>query len=317
MKKLFRRIEARDVDQLFVVRTSVPENAMTMDELARMGITPKSTVDELGDPLVGYLCEASGHIVGFAMADLKSGEFSVIAVLPECERRGVGRELLRLTEDLLWSAGWQSIWLWTGTDRNARAWRLYQSAGWVETELRTDRVYLKKVRSTGAGANVFGCHVRCCRTGRASQRPGSSGTFDQIYQRRKTMSPPSSAEAHPPGEVSSSSLRDVGKDAIRYWESHRVVYNLVLTVVVLAWLVVTWPHFRPAVIGRSGLLLLVLAALANACYCAAYPVDILFQRSPFQAAWKRRRWILWCAGMILAVVLACYWIADEIYPSVG
>lgn len=126
-----------------------------------------------------------------------------------------------------------------------------------------------------------------------------------------------SADSLPPGDFSPGSVRNVVKDAIRYWESHRIVYNIVLTAVVLGWLVITWPHFQPAFTWRSGLLLLVLAALANACYCAAYPVDILFQRSRFQAAWKRRRWILWCAGVIVAAILASYWIADEIYPSVA
>lgn len=163
MSHLIRRIEPRDVDQLFTVRTSVHENALTMDELAGMGITPKSTVDALGDPLAGYLCEVSGRPVGFAMADLWSGEFSVVAVLPEFEGRGVGRELLRLTEGLLWAAGRRSIWLWTGTDRSTRALRLYLSAGWVETEVKGDRIYLRKDRpsqpqdpATALGASSAG-----------------------------------------------------------------------------------------------------------------------------------------------------------------
>lgn len=146
MHQQFRKIEAGDVDQLFVVRTSVSENTLTMDELGRMGITRKSTADALGNPLVGYLCEVSDRLVGFAMADVRSGEFSVIAVLPEHERRGVGRELLRLTEELLWSAGHKTIWLWTGGDRQTRALHLYQKAGWVETEVRAERIYLKKDR---------------------------------------------------------------------------------------------------------------------------------------------------------------------------
>jgi hypothetical protein len=120
-----------------------------------------------------------------------------------------------------------------------------------------------------------------------------------------------------PGDSSPIPLRDSVRDAIRYWEVRRIGYNLVLTAVVLAWLGLTWPHFRPAFRRQSVLLLLVLAALANACYCAAYPVDIALQRSPFRAAWQRRRWVLWTAGTLFAVCLACYWIADEIYPEVG
>src|ERR1035438_7159712 len=85
----------------------------------------------------------------------------------------------------------------------------------------------------------------------------------------------------------------------------------------LVLLVFTWRHFRPAISWGSALLLLVLAAVANACCCSAYPVDIFFQRSSHRSAWLRRRWILWSAGVILAVFLACYWIVDEIYPFVN
>jgi hypothetical protein len=61
----------------------------------------------------------------------------------------------------------------------------------------------------------------------------------------------------------------------------------------------------------------VLALLANACYCAAYFVDIPLQRSSLCLVWKRWRLALWLAGTLFALVLANYWIADEIYPSVG
>jgi hypothetical protein len=121
----------------------------------------------------------------------------------------------------------------------------------------------------------------------------------------------------PPHEASPPELRDVGRDALGYWEIRRIGYNLILGAVVLAWVVCTWPHFRPAFTGRAGLLLLVLATIANVCYTAAYPVDIALQLSAFRARWQRRRWILWCAGTLFAVLLACYWIADEIYPAVG
>ncbi|MHB8503327.1 MAG: hypothetical protein ACYDHE_20585, partial [Candidatus Acidiferrales bacterium] len=76
------------------------------------------------------------------------------------------------------------------------------------------------------------------------------------------------------------------------------------------------PHFRPALTLTSLLLLAVLALIANACYCAAYLVDIPFQHSSLRSIWKRRRWILWLAGTLFALLLANYWIADEIYPFV-
>ena len=94
-----------------------------------------------------------------------------------------------------------------------------------------------------------------------------------------------------------------------------MLYNLTLTAAALLWLAATWPHFRPAFTLTSLLPLTVLALLANACYCAAYLVDIPLQLSTLVATWKRGRWILWLVGTLFALLLANYWIADEIYPD--
>lgn len=105
-------------------------------------------------------------------------------------------------------------------------------------------------------------------------------------------------------------------DSLRYWEFRRLLYNLVLLAVVAAWVATTWPHFRPMIQIHSLLLLAILALLANACYCAAYIVDLPMLFSRVAERWRRRRWILWLAGMLLAILMANYWIADEIYPFV-
>jgi hypothetical protein len=34
-------------------------------------------------------------------------------------------------------------------------------------------------------------------------------------------------------------------------------------------------------------------------------------------AWRQRRWALWLFGTLFALVIAYYWIADEIYPFVS
>jgi hypothetical protein len=112
-------------------------------------------------------------------------------------------------------------------------------------------------------------------------------------------------------------FRAIVRDAIRYWEPRRIIFNLVLAAVFAAWVVLTWPHFRMAFTPQSLLALLALAAIANVCYCAAYLADIPMQRSSLRDIWPRRRWVLWLAGTLFAVLLACYWIADEIYPYVG
>ena len=120
----------------------------------------------------------------------------------------------------------------------------------------------------------------------------------------------------PQSAASAPALRALLDDALRYWEPRRVLYNLVLTGVVLTWVVTSWPHFRAALTLQALGLLLALAVMANVCYCAAYVVDIPLQYSSFRARWQRWRPALWLLGMALAALLANYWIADEIYPYV-
>ena len=111
-------------------------------------------------------------------------------------------------------------------------------------------------------------------------------------------------------------FRSLLGDSFRFWETRRFIYNLVLSAVVVVWVVASWPHFRPMFTLHSLLPLAVLASIANACYCAAYLIDIPIQQSSLKPVWKRYRWMLWMLGMLLAILLTNYWIADEIYPFV-
>ncbi len=119
-----------------------------------------------------------------------------------------------------------------------------------------------------------------------------------------------------PGNPTSGPVRALFADAFRFWELRRLYYNAALLIVVAAWIFVTWPHFRPALTWNSLLIMSVLALFANVLYCAAYLVDIPLQSSPFGKVWRNRRWMLWTLGTIFAILLANYWIGDEIYPFV-
>lgn len=123
------------------------------------------------------------------------------------------------------------------------------------------------------------------------------------------MSLPAVSQAPPPP------LREALTDALRYWEPRRIGYNAVLGLVVVGWVVFTWPHFRGAFTLSVLLALFVLAVLANVCYCAAYVVDLPMQYSDYRDLWRRRRWMLWTLGVLFAATIACYWVADEIYPG--
>ena len=118
------------------------------------------------------------------------------------------------------------------------------------------------------------------------------------------------------GGAPDGSFRGLVADAVRYWESRRVIYNAALVAVCVVWVWATWPHFRPAFAWWALPPMAFLALVANVCYSAAYLVDIPMQQSSLATIWRNRRWGLWVAGTVIAIVLANYWIADEIYPDV-
>lgn len=123
-------------------------------------------------------------------------------------------------------------------------------------------------------------------------------------------------ESQSHGKAPSGRMREWLGEAARFWEPRRLVYNLVLAAFVAAWIVASWPHFRGAMtLGNLGRLM-ILGLLANVCYCAAYMVDILIQQSAVASGRGWQRSGLWVVGMVLAIIMENYWIADEIYPFV-
>ncbi|HEX6820821.1 MAG TPA: hypothetical protein VF123_02100 [Candidatus Sulfotelmatobacter sp.] len=105
------------------------------------------------------------------------------------------------------------------------------------------------------------------------------------------------------------------RQAGRFWEPGRLWYSAILFAIGLLWVVLTWPHFRAALnwadLGR----MTVLGMLANVCYCAAYLAEFFIQGALPPKFWRRARYAVWIAGMLLAIVITNYWIADEIYPD--
>lgn len=142
----FRETQVRDIPVLFRVRLATWHNERGAEELAALGITHESVKGMIvcGSHR-GWLCEDSGQVVGFAMGNRTTGEMWVIAVLKEYEGRGIGRRLLTLVEDWLWSVGWQEIWLTTDTDEAFRAVGFYRRQGWEDWKIDGDR-FMKKGR---------------------------------------------------------------------------------------------------------------------------------------------------------------------------
>ncbi len=111
------------------------------------------------------------------------------------------------------------------------------------------------------------------------------------------------------------SFRDVLSDAIAFWEPRRLIYNIALAAVVVAFAVIFWGRIKANLSFEAILALVVLAVLANVCYCAAYVADLPMQLSAFRERWRHWRWALWLFGVLFGVALAWYWTSDEILPA--
>ncbi len=95
-------------------------------------------------------------------------------------------------------------------------------------------------------------------------------------------------------------VRDALTNAIRYWEPRRILYNGILTGIVLTYFGLNYPVSKRMLSVDSLLLIFILAVLANIAYCAAYVADVFAQLSACRFTWLRYRWILLVTGMLFA-----------------
>ncbi|MCR9198282.1 MAG: GNAT family N-acetyltransferase [Planctomycetaceae bacterium] len=140
-----RPLRIADLPAVFQVRVATWHNDDGAAELNALGITIESTTRLLQTTHQGWVCEVGEQIVGFVMGNCKTGEMWVVAVLPELEGSGMGRQLLQRVEGWLFET-WSEIWLTTDTDENFRAVGFYRHLGWQDWKLADGDRYMKKVR---------------------------------------------------------------------------------------------------------------------------------------------------------------------------
>jgi len=107
--------------------------------------------------------------------------------------------------------------------------------------------------------------------------------------------------------VDAATIREWATGAIRYREPRRIVYNLVLTAIVITYFSLGWPGTRQLVTPNFVLVLFLLAVLAKVAYCAAYAVDIFAQTSGFRELWQKFRWVLFVIGTLFAAIITRFW----------
>ncbi len=130
----YRQMSVADVPDVFGIRVSTLENVVTMSELEEeYELTPATLAEAMQESAKGWVCEVDDRIVGFAMGDSETGEMTVLAVLPEFERRGIGKKLLVQVQEWLFESGHKQLWLVTTPNPSFRAYGFYLSQGWRAT----------------------------------------------------------------------------------------------------------------------------------------------------------------------------------------
>jgi GNAT superfamily N-acetyltransferase len=123
---------ADDLPQITIVRTSVRENHLSVEQMAAAGITPQSIAEQMrSGELKCWVAEQDDVIVGFSMADRDTANIFALFILPAFEGRGLGSMLLAACENWLRELGHTHAIL--NTEPGTRAIEFYRRKEWIET----------------------------------------------------------------------------------------------------------------------------------------------------------------------------------------
>ena len=126
---IFREAQTNDIKQIQIVRNAVKENVLSNPGL----VTDKDCVEYLTLRGKGWVCEADGTIVAFAIADLIDNNIWALFVHPDFEGKGIGKTLHDTMMD--WYFAQQKEKAWLSTDANTKAEKFYRKQGWKEMGL--------------------------------------------------------------------------------------------------------------------------------------------------------------------------------------
>ncbi len=97
--------------------------------------------------------------------------------------------------------------------------------------------------------------------------------------------------------------RAIWTDVLAYWEPRRLIYNGLLTMVVV--MQVLQQHWVRELLTPSALARLVIAAAAaNFCYSLAHGLDMAIQHSDFRRFWRDHRGWIFLFGCWLGVAIS-------------
>lgn len=116
------------------LRGRTRQNAVPADRLAAYGITADSWAEGIRSGATpGHVALQGDVLVGYCFGDRDTGEVVVLALLPEVEGQGLGRDLLARVVQQLAGAGWSRLYLGCSTDPASRSHGFYRRLGWQPT----------------------------------------------------------------------------------------------------------------------------------------------------------------------------------------
>lgn len=124
MQTVFREAVCADIPQMTRIRLAVTENVLR--DPTR--ITPQMYADFLEKDGRGWVALVDGDVVAFSYANRIDGSIWALFVDPRFEGQGLGKQLLSLTTDWLFSLGFSRVTLSTGA--GTRAAQFYTRLGW-------------------------------------------------------------------------------------------------------------------------------------------------------------------------------------------
>ena len=113
------------------MRLAVKEN-----RLVSMALTEDDYIAAIEQTGRGWVAEADGEVVGFAIGNAATGNIWALFVDPAHEGKGYGRQLHDVMVSWLWAQGLDRLWL--ATEAGTRAERFYQRAGWTPAGAGSD-----------------------------------------------------------------------------------------------------------------------------------------------------------------------------------
>jgi len=130
----YRPAVPEDAAACIDIRGRTRENAFSEAELNAIGVTEASWAAEVADgSMPGYVCCVDEKMVGYCFGDRESGEVIVLALLPEYEGAGIGKELLQRVVNDFRARGFRRLFLGCAADPSVRSYGFYRHLGWKPT----------------------------------------------------------------------------------------------------------------------------------------------------------------------------------------